>query len=113
MQRFPFPLIFSVLDFFCADTTSFRLYWNSIKIGCLTFPGYVEFWHQNNAELEQDEALIAMAFKFFDKNADGRVDKAEFFESLQKIGDPLTSDEIESFFKHVRSEEIVSISHYM
>lgn len=57
--------------------------------------------------------MIAMAFKFFDKNADGRVDKAEFFESLQKIGDPLTSDEIESFFKHVRSEEIVSISHYM
>lgn len=74
-------------------------------VGCLTFPDYVEFWHQNNAELEHDEALIAMAFKFFDKNDDGIVDKEEFIESLQRIGDPLTSDEIDTFFKHVRQKE--------
>lgn len=71
--------------------------------GCLTFPDYVTFWYQNNSELEHDEALIQMAFTFFDRDGDGNVDKNEFVECLQELGDPLTQGEIDRFFHHVRT----------
>ena len=75
---------------------------DSQNLGCLTFPDYVKFWWQNNSELEHDEALIQMAFKFFDRDGDGNVDKVELGECLQELGDPLTQAEIDQFFHHVR-----------
>ena len=74
-----------------------------IPTGCLTFPDYVQFWQENKKELENDEFMIKMAFAFFDKDGDGTIDKDEFVECLQELGDPLTKDEIDRFFKHVRS----------
>ena len=80
-----------------------------LSTGCLTFPNYVEFWHENRKELENDEFLIQMAFAFFDKDGDGTIDKEEFVECLKELGDPLAKDEIDRFFKHVRSEAILHI----
>lgn len=97
-------------------TSSFRQTWSCGCVprtrdttGCLTFPDYVEFWQENKRELENDECMIQMAFAFFDKDGDGTVDKQEFLECLQLLGDPLTQEEIDRFFEHVRARMPVPV----
>ena len=58
---------------------------------------------------EDEKAALAAAFKVFDKNGDGTVDRDELVKALKtKGGDMLTDDDVQYMFAQINGDGNVS-----
>lgn len=69
--------------------------------GTLCFSEFVDLWINELDDVESDETLFKRAFEFFDKDGNGDISLSEFSDVLTDLGDPLTKEECDLFFKLV------------
>lgn len=69
--------------------------------GTLCFSEFVHLWINELDDVESDETLFKRAFEFFDKDGNGDISLSEFSDVLTDLGDPLTKEECDLFFKLV------------
>lgn len=69
--------------------------------GTLCFSEFVDLWINELDDVESDETLFKRAFEFFDKDGNGDISLSEFSDVLTNLGDPLTKEECDLFFKLV------------
>ena len=53
----------------------------------------------------ESEHKLKTAFAKFDRNGDGKIQKAEFEQLMKSLGEPLLAKEIDSLFSLLDSDE--------
>merc|ERR1711997_1044153 len=70
--------------------------------GTIDFPEFLEMMKRKSSETDQMESLKE-AFKIFDKNKSGYIDKNELKSVTTTLGQSLTTDEFDAFWKEADS----------
>ncbi|XP_045186569.2 calmodulin-A-like [Mercenaria mercenaria] len=63
------------------------------------FKKCVEKYYENELDQDSEEKRLSNAFKIFDKNGNGTVEKGELKKVLTSIGDKLTDAEVDQMFR--------------
>ena len=69
--------------------------------GTMCFSEFVRLWINELDAVEGDATLFKRAFEFFDKDGNGDISLSEFSDVLTDLGEPLTKEECDLFFKLV------------
>ena len=78
--------------------------------GELNFGEFVSLWYSYREETSKEDVTLEMAFDFFDKDGSDTITKTEFATVLQELGEPLTTEEINEFFRLVDTDKSGKIS---
>jgi len=67
----------------------------------LVFEEFVTVWSESLKTQKTQEDILQRAFQYFDRDGNGKLDKSEFMEVLTKLGDPLSEEQVNTFFDAV------------